>query len=208
MLLKLDYIIKKYHLKINGIIHIGAHFGEEHEDYIEAGIKSIIYIEPSKKSFDVLSDLFGENTDVLLFNKALGAKKGLVQLNTETKNNGQSNSILTPKKHLEYYPSIQFTDTEEVFMDTLDLLTFPRKQYNMINIDVQGFELEVFKGSKESLKNIDYIYTEVNKEEVYENCAMVWELDSFLKAYGFERVETGKWQNNAWSDALYIKQSP
>ena len=77
-------------------------------------------------------------------------------------------------------------------------------KYNFINIDVQGYELEVFKGSSQILKNVDYIMTEVNKSEVYKNCAMVEDLDNFLSKFNFKRVET-TWDGITWGDAFYIK---
>jgi hypothetical protein len=78
-------------------------------------------------------------------------------------------------------------------------------KYNFINIDVQGYELEVFKGGSEYLNSVDYIMTEVNRDEVYKGCPMVEELDEFLKPYGFERVET-TWDGITWGDAFYVKR--
>ena len=77
--------------------------------------------------------------------------------------------------------------------------------YNFLNIDVQGYELEVFKGAFESLKNIDYIISEVNRDEVYENCPHIDELDKYLSQLNFKRVETD-WAGNSWGDALYVKK--
>ena len=79
-------------------------------------------------------------------------------------------------------------------------------KYNFINIDVQGYELEVFKGSLRTLESIDYIISEVNRAELYENCTNVYELDNFLSLYGFKRVETS-WEGVTWGDALYIKNA-
>ena len=78
------------------------------------------------------------------------------------------------------------------------------EDYNMINIDVQGYELEVFRGAKNTLNNIQYVMTEVNRAELYKNCCMVEELDEFLGKYSFERKET-TWEGQTWGDALYIK---
>jgi hypothetical protein len=120
-------------------------------------------------------------------------------------NDAQSSSILKPKKHIEEMPWIHFNGTEEVEVHTLD--SYDLNGYNFINIDVQGYELEVFKGSVKTLEKIDYIYSEVNKAELYEGCAQMDELDNFLGEYGFKRVETywpETWYN--WGDAFYIKE--
>ena len=80
--------------------------------------------------------------------------------------------------------------------------------FNFINIDVQGYELEVFKGAANTLNHIDYICTEVNTVELYENCAKMNELDEFLgDLYGFERVLTRLTDSQkSHGDALYVKQ--
>lgn len=89
-------------------------------------------------------------------------------------------------------------------MFRLDDLDIGVEKYNFINVDVQGYELEVLKGASETLRNIDYIMSEVNRDEVYENCAQVEELDNFLANYNFVRVET-VWVGDIWGDAFYIK---
>ena len=33
MLLDFSYVVAKYGMKINGVLHIGAHYGEEHHLY-------------------------------------------------------------------------------------------------------------------------------------------------------------------------------
>jgi hypothetical protein len=78
------------------------------------------------------------------------------------------------------------------------------KKFNFINIDVQGYELEVFKGAKNYLNEINYIIAEVNKDYVYENCALVNEIDDFLSQFNFKRTETS-WDGVTWGDAFYIK---
>jgi hypothetical protein len=74
-----------------------------------------------------------------------------------------------------------------------------------MNVDVQGYELEVFKGSDSFLKHMQFVYCEVNRDEVYENCPMVDDIDKFLESYGFSRVATD-WAGDTWGDALYVKQ--
>ena len=125
-------------------------------------------------------------------------------MNVESANQGMSSSILKPKLHVNQYPHIVFNDTEEVDMKKLDEIDFDFSKFNLINIDVQGYELEVFKGSIEKLNNVDYIISEINRAEVYENCAKVDEIDNFLNQFGFKRVETN-WAGHTWGDALYIK---
>ena len=130
-------------------------------------------------------------------------------MNTETANEGQSNSILKPKQHLVDFPSIKFEGTEQVDMSRLDDITFDRSKYNFLNMDLQGYELLALQGAPETLEHIDYCYLEINKAEMYSECAMVDELDEFLAKFGFERVETF-WCNRGtsgnWGDGFWIKK--
>jgi len=106
---------------------------------------------------------------------------------------------------LEHHPDVSFDGTEEVEVSILD--DYDLGDANFINMDVQGYELEVLRGGKETLNNVDYVYCEVNRGEMYENNAMIDDIDEYLGEYGFERVET-YWPETwyKWGDALYIKK--
>ena len=192
-------------MNIRGIVHIGAHYGEEIQEYVDNGIQKITVFEPLSKNFNILSQRMQHvNADIQGHQVALGSKKGNATMFLSS-NEAQSSSILKPKQHLELHPDVSFNGTEQVEVSLLD--DYDIGESNFINIDVQGYELEVFKGGKKTLEKIDYIYCEVNRDEVYEGNAMVEDLDEFLSSYGFERVET-KWPETyyTWGDALYIKK--
>ena len=144
-------------------------------------------------------------------NIALGHRDGEHPLYVETENKSMSCSLLKPKVHLDLYPKITFDEEVNVKQTFLDKFVIEKNvdtsKFNFINIDVQGYELEVFKGSAHTLNDIDYIYTEVNNDELYENCVQMSELDEFLgDLWGFERIETKLVGNQKWGDALYVKR--
>ena len=203
MILDLVGLTKKYNMDITGVIHIGAHYGEENGVYNQLKIKNRIYFEPNSKNFNILKQNIGEKYN--LINKALGNDNKKMTMFVETANSGQSNSLLKPMLHLYQYPHIQFTETEEVEMVRMDDMGLDLSNYNFSNIDVQGYELEVFKGAEKTLNNIDYVMSEINRDEVYENCARIEELINFLSPYGFKLVETD-WAGNSWGDGLFVKE--
>ena len=90
-------------------------------------------------------------------------------------------------------------------MKRLDSFSEETQGFNFINMDVQGYELEVLKGGSETLKHVDYVYCEVNRDEVYENNAYIEELDEFLSEYEMDRVETD-WSGGILGDALYVRK--
>jgi len=74
-----------------------------------------------------------------------------------------------------------------------------------MDIDTQGYELEVLKGFH-NFDEIKYIKTEVNRKELYENSPNIKDLDKYLKNYNFIRAETIWWKKFIpWGDAFYIK---
>lgn len=206
MYIRLQDLIAKHNIKITGIIHAGAHHGQEYDDYKASGVEKIIFIEPCYPAFKVLKEKFLNTNGVILVHSALGAYNGEAEMNVEVANTGQSNSILKPKKHLEQFPSITFPLTEMVKMQRLDDLMATVQDdhvYNFLNMDVQGYELQILKGAGRILDTIKYVYTEVNTDEIYENCARMEEIDQFLK--DFDRVETNMAGGN-WGDAFYIRK--
>ena len=203
MLLDLKSLKEKYNLDIRGVIHVGAHHGQENTVYNELNIENRIFFEPLKDSFEILKRNVSESH--LLYNFALGNENKKIMMNVEKNNQSQSSSILVPKLHLTQYPNIVFNETEEVNMVRLDDVDFDLTKYNFIMIDVQGYELEVFKGSERTLEKIDFIMSEINRDELYENCAKIEELQIFLSHFGFVLVEEN-WAGGTWGDGFFIKK--
>ena len=56
MILNLNYLINKYNMNIRGVLHIGAHHGEEHIIYKNNNINNIVYFEPLKSNFEILKN--------------------------------------------------------------------------------------------------------------------------------------------------------
>ena len=191
---ELKEFILKHDVSIHGVIHIGAHFGQEDSLYKELGIKNRLYFEPLEKNFNNLKENVG--LDAKLIKKALGNEKKIVKMYVESFNDGMSSSILEPKLHTTQFPNIIFNSIEEVEMDRLDDLDIEIKDYNMMNIDVQGFELEVLKGSVNALQNIDYLIVEINNAELYSGCPLFNDINEFLKQHNFTCVDEYWWGGN------------
>jgi FkbM family methyltransferase len=205
MLIDLKKLKKKYSLDIQGVIHVGAHRGEEHKVYKEMNIKNIVYFEALPHIFEKLIANV-KDPDAIFHNCALGNKKGKIGMHVEENDRYGCSSILLPSKN---YDRVPFLDKKIVVeINKLDNFNY-NKDYNMLNIDVQGYELEVLKGSSNTLKHIDYIMCEINRSTEkkgieYINCALVEELQEFLLSYGFELVEQN-WAGTSWGDGFFIK---
>lgn len=201
MLLNLDQILQET-TNITGVIHIGGHIGHEHWLYEKNKISNIIYYEPVPESFKYLEHFAPSAKKV---NKALGNVSGKIEMYVETANGGMSNSILKPKHHLEKYPHIEFTEKITVEIEKLDNEEFDRSLYNFLNIDTQGYELEVLKGAENTLKNIIGIIVEVNFVEMYENNGIFYEIREFLAKHNFVQEKIALVDDQTWGEAYFKK---
>ncbi len=202
----IDSIIREFDLNIKGVIHVGAHRGGEYGEYSHHGIQNMLFFEPVASNYRRLLKVLPKDENIRSFRLALGNTTGKQKMYIEKVNSGQSCSLLEPGTHLKLYPSIKFRGRETVRVDKLDNIQFDRSKFNMINIDVQGYELEVFKGAAGTLEHIEIIYSEINTEEVYKGCPLVGDLDAYLSSYGFIRVKEDFTFSTAWGDALYLKR--
>jgi len=202
MELSFESVFEKYKPKITGIIHIGAHYGNEVHSYMQHGVPKVAFFEPLQRNFDILEQNIQSYSDRVSSHRvALGSANGSTTMNISS-NDAQSSSILNPKVHLEAHPEVSFDGTEVVDLAMLDDYDY---NYNFMVIDVQGYELEVLKGATKTLETVDYLYCEVNQDEVYEGNALIGDIDSFLEDYSFKRVETEWWHTQVWGNAFYVK---
>lgn len=209
MLISLKKLCSDYNFIPKGVLHIGAHQAEELPLYMSLGIEKVIWIEACPEIFKTLKQIVSEFPKQKAYNYLISNVDGQ-EHNFYITNNGQSSSLLELGKHKTFHPEIHVTNVVVLKSKKGDTFIEDNKinmgDYNFLNLDIQGAELLALQGLKNNLEFIDYIYTEINTGEVYKNCAKVYEIDEFLKKYGFERVETSmtSWE---WGDAFYIKEN-
>ncbi len=209
MLIKFKDIVKKYNISPNGILHIGAHHAEEANSYVANGVNKVIWVEADLTTFDELNKIISKYPSHKSYCFAASNIDGQ-EVDFHVASNGESSSMLEMGKHTTHHPNITVIDKKKVFTKKVDTFFKNEKispsDYNFLNLDIQGAELLALKGMKNSLKDIDYIYTEVNSAEIYKGCARIEEIDEYLKKFGFKRVET-KMTQYEWGDAFYIKEN-
>ena len=206
--------MRRYRLEIRGVIHIGAHVGQEQAQYASCGITRQVWIEPQSDIFKRLIEAVSPGDHpagrVRCFNVACGSEAGIAQLHRLDGNDGMSNSLLEHKGHLERWPQFKPAGTVDVPVVRLDdLLREERiaaRDHNLLVLDVQGYELACLQGAARTLGEVDYLITEVAAVELFKGGALVDELDRFLDNRGFVRVET-KWSAGCAGDALYVRRS-
>lgn len=207
MLINFSEICNKYQIQPTNILHVGACEMEELQDYKNRGVSNVIWIEGNPSLVETYMNLAKKEGHVLL--QGLIYDEDDLEMDFHLTNNLQSSSILEFEKHLNYHPHINVTEKIKLKTKRLDTLlgenNIPDDSIDFINLDIQGVELRALKSLGKYLKNIRYVYTEINVGEVYKNNDNLKEIDNFLEALGFERVETHITEYE-WGDAFYIKK--
>jgi FkbM family methyltransferase len=198
---------EKYLTDRRGAIHVGANVGEERNWYKEQGFSQVLWFEPNFSIFGQLQENIKGYENNLAFNIGIHDILKTAKLHISS-NAGQSSSILELGTHKEHHPTVHYIRDEDIRLMRMDNFLFLTgrniKDFNFLNIDVQGVELNVIKSFGSMFRALDYLYVEVNEEELYKGCALVTEIDYYVSQYGFERKATYM-TSNKWGDAFYMK---
>ena len=190
MLIPMDRLVTEHGTRPKTVIHVGAHLGEEAPDYADAGVEQVLWIEANPGLMDGLR----ANVSQYKGQRALQAVCSDVDdqdVELRVASFSMSSSILPMKRHLAFYPTIVEIGRIPLASITVDTLLAANgivPEFDMINIDVEGAELYVLRGMASVLPSAQWVYLEVNHEEMYEDCALVPDVDVYLGERGFERV--------------------
>ena len=197
-------VLKRYGIRPAGILQVGAHNGHEIPQLRALSLGPISAVEPQPGPFRQLCQEASSLKDVTCHRLALSDFCGVAQLFVAN-NEGQSSSMLEPLLHLDEAPDVQFVDTVQVSVATVDHLLVDLPVPEFWIIDTQGAELQVLRGASQSLPSCSFVFVEVNRAHTYSDCALVQEIDVFLRDFGLVRVLTRWW--DIWGDALYVRES-
>lgn len=204
MIISVSKLARLWNVAPDGVIHVGAHLGEEAEAYEKNQWFPVLWIEAQEELVIKLQGSL-DNKKHSIINAAISNKDDEV-LEFKVSSNGQSSSLLNFGTHKKNYPDTVLSETVRVTTSTLSKIMRGRSGFNFINLDIQGVELQALEGYQDRLAEIDWIYTEVNYEEVYQHCTQIEDLDTFLEKMDFKRVSTRWCLGLGWGDALYARK--
>jgi len=199
--------LHKYISDVRGAIHVGANVGEEAPWYDRYGFTKVVWFEPNLDLIPKLKENISKFPNQTCYPYGIhdSLVEGVLHISS---NDGQSSSILEFGTHSVDHPNVtyvkdmevKFRRLDEMFLQHLDI-----KEFNFLNIDTQGTELNVIRSLGELVSRFKYIYVEVNDAKVYKHCALVYDIDRYLLPFKFAR-ELTKMTKAHWGDALYVKR--
>jgi FkbM family methyltransferase len=167
-----------------GVLHIGAHLGQESEDYAIRG-KPVIWVEADPLTFLELNENLSKHKNQYAFNIVLGDEKR--EIDFFRASNGKASSSVFSFSKENSFKNVTTSEVLRLTMSRLDA-NFTADELGGFDhwvIDVQGAELLVLKGAGQLLSICRTLFVECSKSEYY-NGGVQWnELQNYLKDEGF-----------------------
>lgn len=147
---------------------------------------TIYAFEALKSEFKKYKNLISSFKNIKAYNYALGNIKKKTRMNIASSPDSSSLLEINELQSKEF-GTYKTNSYEEIEIRRLDewLEQIKRFKSILLKIDVQGFELEVLKGSKQVLKHIKYLYIEASSVELYKNQPFLEDIKDFLFGEGF-----------------------
>lgn len=186
-----DALLKKIGGGLKTVVDVGANRGQftltaRHH----AQEANIIAFEPLQEAAEVFAEVFQADPGVELHRCAIGSREGEVVMHVSR---ADDSSSLLPISDLQQqlFPGTQEKGTRKVNVTPLDAALFPEQIHApaLLKIDVQGYELEVLKGSALLLGYFEFLLVECSYKELYTGQALADEVVCFMKTAGFGLLE-------------------
>jgi FkbM family methyltransferase len=187
---------------------VGAHQAEEAVEYVQNGLADsnpVIWVEAQHKLVEELKSKLDPIGNRIYCGVAWD-QNGITKVFNVTSKSASS-SLFELGKHQEYYPEIGVVQKIEVTTIRLDTLLSDRDVFDFVVLDIQGAESQAIDGLGRRIENVNWIYTEVSRKELYAGATTFTNLERQLKDLGFTRVFTAWDRRAGWGDALYARAS-
>jgi FkbM family methyltransferase len=178
------------------IIEVGANIGQTTMEFMKKIPNAKIYcFEPDPRAALKFRENIPDNANIRLFECAVGDINGSVTFHQssgegENKDWNQSGSIREPNSHKNVWPWVKFNEQIQVPIVRLDDWA---EEHGLTHIDfiwadVQGAEIDLINGAKNTLKKTRFFYTEYSNDEWYKGQITLENLYNSLEDFSVSRV--------------------
>jgi FkbM family methyltransferase len=198
---------------IKTVLDVGANSGQFAEFVHKILPQANIYsFEPLTNPFKKLEMLKKEIPFLHCYQFAIGSENG--EMDMHLNEFSPSSSLLSMTElHSSTFPYTKNSVLQKVPVRTLDSLLseFKLDKNILLKIDVQGFEMEVLKGSKELLDKISILIVETSFQELYKDQPLFHEVykylvdKNFIYHGNFDQMLSTINGEVLQSDAIFIK---
>lgn len=203
----LEEICARRGVRPKGVLHLGAHVGQEAPVYLAWNVPRVAWVEANPALIPELRRNVSGFPGHTVHEAAVWEKDGK-KLKFYVASNGGSSSLLRMWLHSERYPEVTVSTELPVVTSTVDSLVrrdgLEAKEYDFLNMDLQGAEGLVLLGMEKQLEHLRWIYTEVNFEELYAGCSRFADIYRALARKCFHLAECRR-EGEGWGEALFFR---
>lgn len=171
-----------------GVVHVGAHLGQEIGGYQEIGFEQIVVVEPNPECHALLAGING----VSLVPAACGREEGTAQLYLTTK-----------RKRSSLYEPIK--DANEPVTVPVVPLASVQAGCNVVVVDVQGSELDVVAGA--DLDALDLIVLETRTVDEYQGAPLHDQVVEEMRRLGWVVADVWLHGKGRVRDVVFVREA-
>lgn len=173
--------------RFSSVVDVGANRGQF--TLLMAGLcpdATILAFEPLIEPYRKLIEVTSAFPNVRTFNSAIGPLRADMAMNIAKRDDSSSLLPITDLQE-QIFPNTGHQRTVDVRIAPLGDFLEGRQMVrpSLLKIDVQGYELEVLKGSKDQLDRFDVIYVEASFLELYGGQPLACDVIAALDAERF-----------------------
>ena len=166
--------------KFNTVLDIGAWCGTWSAEFAPY-CKKIYAIEPDRTHVECLLKNLSSFHNIELLDYAVGDVETTVSLTDD-----------------DFTQARRIYSIGNISMKTVDSFQF--ENVDLIKIDVEGFEMNVLRGAKDTLKNCNFLMIELNNNSKKYNSSNA-EIEKYLQELGFTTLI------DKWPDKVFIRNN-
>ncbi|MFE0727943.1 FkbM family methyltransferase [Streptomyces antibioticus] len=171
-----------------GVVHVGAHLGQEIDDYRAIGFGRIVLVEPNPECHEALAAFEG----VTLVPAACGRAPGETRLHLTVKR--QRSSLYQPLRDRHRTVTVPVVRLADI-----------QAGCNVAVVDVQGGELDVVAGA--DLAALDLVVLETRTVHEYRGAPLHRAVVQTMRGLGWRRAATWRHGTGRVRDVAFVREA-
>ena len=198
---------ERLNVGVKGVIHVGMYDFVEHYCYTKLVGDKVIGVEANKFVYDTMSKPIADRCGYLSFNECVYSEDGLEKQfflanDCSTLNPVEYSDHLSMKLRGGSYVDV----TTKKLSTLIEENNIDMNQYDFLNIDAEGAELEILKGFEDNLKYINMIFLETSLDDRNNTGASHDVIVEWLKERNFSLAEmSDSYQDERWGDSIFLR---
>ena len=202
--------VGRYRLPSMPIIHAGAHFAEERDQYRSSDFEPVFWIEALPGVAQVCASNLADYEEQHILTATLSDSYGEHIKFYIAGVEDSSSSLLKPHLIEASHPDVTISREIELTTTTLDELYKESKfgdfQNYALVMDLQGAELKALRGAKSLLPRVSFIISEVSTRQLYRKSVSFKDITRALDDLNFTLHASEMNLATGWGEALFINR--